>query len=260
METNGIRQSIAAERPAVGTAVFTGSPALVETLGGLGVDFAWIDLEHGAGSPYDAEQLAHLARAADTVETELMVRIPKPEPAMVRKVLDTGVRNVLVPRVETAAEVAQAVEAGHFDYEGAVGDRGMALARANNWGLEMEGYPEREDDTVLVGAMIENETAIDNLDDILAVPELGFVFIGPADLSVSVGRPLETGSEAVQGRIERIVRRCTEADVPVAGIAPDAAAASSMAAEGYQILVVDSDIEAIQDRVRDRLEQLDGTL
>lgn len=260
MGTNLVRESIESGTPAVGAAVFTGAPALVELIGRVGVDFAWVDLEHGAGSPYDAHRLEHLARAADASETELMVRVPSPTPVIVRKVLDTGVRNVLVPRVETADQVRRAVRAGRFEFDEEIGDRGLALARANAWGLDMDGYPEREDDSVLVGAMIENETAIDNLDEILAVPELGFVFIGPADLSVSVGRPLELEGDAVQRRIQDVVTRCTEANVPVAGIASDVSAASSMADEGYQILVVDSDIKAIQARVRDRVSCLDDAL
>jgi 2-dehydro-3-deoxyglucarate aldolase len=257
---NKLKQALQGEQPAVGGAVLTGSPLFVETLGDIGFDFVWVDLEHLGPSPYDASYLEHLTRAADTGGTELIVRIPRPEPAIIRKVLDAGVRNVLVPRIESAEEVERAVRAANYVYKGETGERGLALSRANGWGIEMEEYTVTEDESVLIGAMIENETAIERLDEILRVPELGFAFIGPADLSASVGHPLDISNTDVQNRITQVIQRCADADIPVAGIAPERSAVPEMIEDGYDILVVDSDIEAVQERASDRLEMVKDSM
>jgi 2-dehydro-3-deoxyglucarate aldolase len=244
--SNEVRELLEADDVPLGAAAITGSPAVVELLGEMGHDFVWLDLEHGAGSPYNARTTERRARAADAAGTELLVRVPSPDPAVIRKVLDTGVRNVLVPRVETAAEVRRAVEAGYFAYDGDVGERGFSLARANQYGEDMAGYATAEDDAVLVGAMIENERAVRNVEEILSVPSLGFVFVGPSDLSVSAGHAGNPGHPDVQEQIDRVLDAAAEAGVPVAGIVLGEAEPRAMIDRGYRMLAVGSDVGAIR--------------
>src|SRR6056297_399993 len=108
---NGLRRALEAGETVFGAAAATYSPTVVEILGDVGLDYVWIDLEHGGPSPYDSTALAELTRAAEAGGIELLVRLPKPEPALVRKVLDAGVRTVLLPRIETAEQLRPAVEA-----------------------------------------------------------------------------------------------------------------------------------------------------
>lgn len=224
-------------------------PNLVEVYGSLELDFVWIDLEHAGPDPYDAEGIENLARAADVADVEIVLRLPTNEPALVRKVLDTGVRNVLVPRVETAAEVRRSVEAAHFSYDGGVGDRGLAGVRANCWGDDMADYTARSDRDVQVGVMIENERALANLEDILAVDELGFAFVGPWDLSHSLGHPLEEDHDLVQAAIGDIEDECADAGVPAMGFVGGGEDAAEKTQAGYQLLVVGSDVEALRSGV-----------
>jgi len=243
--SNAVREMLEEGDVPIGAAAITRSPVVVELLGEMGHDFIWLDLEHGAASPADARTLEHHARAADAAGTELVVRVSSLDPAVVRKVLDTGVRNVLIPRVETAEEVEGAVEAGHFEYDGGVGDRGFALARSNRYGEQMEGYVTAEDETALVGVMIENETAIRNIEEILSVPELGFVFVGPSDLSVATGHAGNPGHPDVQKHVDTILDAAADAGVPVAGVAIGEEP-QSMVERGYRMLAVGSDVGAIR--------------
>ncbi|AHG02996.1 aldolase [Halobacterium sp. DL1] len=231
-------------------------PNLVEVYGSLGLDFVWIDLEHAGPSPYDAERLEDLARAADLAGVEVVLRLPTKDPSLVRKTLDTGVRNILIPRVETAAEVRQTVASAHFSYDGAVGDRGLAGVRANRWGADMDSYTSRSDRHVQVGVMIENERAVANVEEILAVDELGFAFIGPWDLSHSLGHPLEEEHDSVQAAIADIEDACADADVPVMGFVGDSEDAAEKAEAGYQLLVVGSDVDALRSALGDRVEEI----
>lgn len=229
-------------------------PNLVELYGSIGLDFVWLDLEHAGPSATDAERIENVARAADLAGIEVVLRLPTGDPSLVRKCLDTGVRNVLVPRVETAAEVRRCVEAAHFSYDGGVGDRGLAAVRANRWGEDMDRYTARSDREVRVGVMIETEAALENLEDILAVDDLGFAFIGPWDLSHSLGHPLEEHHETVQAAIETVEEACAEAGVPLMGFVGDEDDAVEKVEAGYQLLVAGSDVDTLRSAMGERIE------
>lgn len=252
--SNALRRALERGEAVYGASVGTFSPTVVETLGELGYDYAWLDFEHGGPSPYDSTVFEELTRAADVTDLELLVRIPAPDPVLVRKVLDAGVRTILVPRIETAAEVRRAVEAAHFEYDGGAGERGVGVGRTSRWGGDFETYMDREDEEVLVGAMVENQRAVANLDDILSVPELGFAFVGPADLSVSLGHPMEKDHPDVRAAIERTREACLDAGVPVGCIQNDPEDARAAVDDGYQILRIGGDIGSVRRTLASRLD------
>ena len=138
-----VRDALEVGEVALGARTSTYSPAAVEVFGGLGLDFVWIDLEHGGPSADDAGAIEALVRAAESAGVEPLVRLPTGEGYLVRSVLDAGVRTVLVPRVETAAEVREAVAAARFTQDGAPGTRGSASGRASDWGAKPGDYVER---------------------------------------------------------------------------------------------------------------------
>ncbi|WP_423751582.1 HpcH/HpaI aldolase family protein [Salinirarus marinus] len=252
--TNHLRRTLEAGESAYGAQAATFSPAVVEVYGSLGLDWVWVDLEHAGPSPWDGQWLSDLTRAADVADIELLVRLPGGDPKLIRKALDAGVRTLLIPRVESAAEVREAVAATRFRYDGGPGDRGVARGRVTEWGRDTDGYVEEEDANVTLGVMIENAAAVESLDDILAVPDLGFVFVGPADLSVSLGRPLEKGHPDVRGHVDRIERAALDAGVPLAGIASSAEAVRDAEDRGYQLLRIGGDISSAQSVLGERLD------
>ena len=235
----------------------TYTPAVVELCGELGLDFVWIDLEHGGPSPWDATALEHLARAAERGGTELLVRIPTGEPALVRKVLDTGVRNVFVSRVEGATEVRRAVRASRFTVGDEPGERGLASPRARRWG-QREGYVGRADAEAMVGVTIENRAAVDDIEAILDVPELGFVFVGPLDLSVSVGHPGELTHPDVVAAVDRVLEAARAAGVPVGGLGFGMDDVNAKAEAGYQMLNLGSTTGALTSAVEAWLAGYEG--
>ncbi|EMA65553.1 HpcH/HpaI aldolase family protein [Halorubrum kocurii] len=232
------------------------SPTLVELYGELGVDFVWLDFEHGGPDPWDATQLENLLRAAERTGVELLVRLPDTDPTLVRKALDLGARNVFLPRVDTAEEVRDAVRSARFRYDGGPGDRGLASPRAARWGLA-DDYVAAEDRETLVGVTVETAASVENIDDILAVPELGFVFIGPFDLSVSLGRPGEIDHPEVREAVEAVRSKAVEADVPVGGLGFGMDDVNEKAENGYQILNLGSTTGAIEGAVTGWLDAAD---
>jgi 2-dehydro-3-deoxyglucarate aldolase len=173
---------------------------------------------------------------------------------VIGKVLDTGVRTVLVPRVETAAEVRRAVRACRFSYDGGVGERGVAHARASGWGADVD--PDREDGTVLVGTMLETRAAVENVEEILSVPELGFAYFGPGDLARTFGRPGEVDHPEVQDALETAREACLEAGVPAGISATDLDGAERAVEDGHRLVRVGDELSAVRQLLGDRLDAL----
>jgi 2-dehydro-3-deoxyglucarate aldolase len=257
---NGLRRALERGETVFGASCATFSPTVIETLGDVGLDFVWLDFEHGGPSPYDSTALEELTRAAETADVDLLVRLPAPEPPLVRKVLDAGVRTVLLPRIETAAELRPAVEAAYFAYDGDVGDRGVGVGRSGRWAGYVDSFVGGEDSEVLVGTMIENERAVENIEEILAVPQLGFAFVGPADLAMSMsdGDPLAKHPDAVQSAIDRALEACLDAGVPAGRIRNSVEEARAAAAAGYRIVRIGGDVGSIRATLGDRLDALDS--
>jgi len=243
-------------RTAIGARTVTTTPTMVEVYGHLGFDFVWLDLEHCGGSPYDGDLLTEYTRAADAQNVDLLVRLPTGEPSLVRKVLDTGVRSLLVPQVETADDIKPAIEAARYTYDGRPGTRGSGIGRENVWTAEIPVDTDEVDDRISVGCMVETATAVRNLDEILSVPELGFVFVGPSDLSISYGHPFERTHPEVTGAIESIEAACRDAGVPLGGVTDDTQAARSKLEAGYRLLRVGDEVSSARTVLGGRLDEL----
>ena len=263
-QENGLKYGLEEGDALFGASVETGTPSLVELYGEVGLSWVWLDLEHKNPSAYDSSYLEGVVRAAECANTELIVRVPDTNPAGIRKVLDAGVRNIIVPRVETASDVRQAVKASQFEYAGRPGERGVSFGRASTYGssLSMDGgsqFHKTEDENVLVGALIENETAVENLDEILEVPELGFIFPGPGDLGVSMGHTLEYGHPEVSEALRTVESKCEQAGVPLLGLlgsnfqtVPDALDAIE---NGYQLIGIGNEFSILKDSLAETLSE-----
>ncbi|WP_336023816.1 HpcH/HpaI aldolase family protein [Halobellus salinisoli] len=255
---NSFRRAIESGDAVFGARSSTFSPTVIEIYGELGIDFVWLDFEHMGPSPWDSSVFEELTRAAEVGGTELFVRLPSGDPSLLRKVLDAGVRNLFIPRVDDAEEVREAVKATRFVYDGEPGERGMASGRSRTWGLGSDDYIETEDREVCLGVMIEKTTAVEELDEILSVPELGFVFIGPSDLSVQMGHPGDKTHPEVVAQIEEITEACHAADVPTGVIKTDPDAIESAVDDGHQIIRIGGDLASVKSVLSDRLDAIES--
>ncbi|WP_254546879.1 HpcH/HpaI aldolase family protein [Halomarina pelagica] len=253
---NEVRSRLESGEIVLGARAETASPVLVEVYGQLGYDFVWLDLEHAGPSPYDGTAFDALVRAAEIADVELLVRVPHAESPLVHKVLDTGVTTLLVPQVESADQVERAVRAARFEFDGEPGNRGWGGGRPTKWGADAEGFTERQDGQVLVGAMIERRSAVESVEEILSVAHLGFVFIGANDLSISMGHPRETDHPEVAAAIERVESACLDAGVPFGAPRHDTEAAAAAIDDGYTVLRVGDEVGAVREVLGDRIDAL----
>lgn len=218
----------------VGTFVKTPSPHVVEILGHAGLDFAVIDQEH---APIGIAQMDMLVLAGRAAGLPLLSRRWGGAKDWIAPLLDLGLDGVMVPHV-LDAETAEAVcDAVRFTR----GKRGLSPSpRAGNYGgMGLAEYRETSDARSIVMLQIEDECALDHLDAIAALPDVDMLFVGPADLSQSMGVAMP--SPQLDAAIERIIAAGRKAGVAVGLFVGDPAQIKGWHAKGISLFVCGSD-------------------
>jgi len=234
MNAERLRQALGSRSVVYGTWVQTPSPEVVEILGSAGWDFVILDLEHG---PYGMETIPHLARAADAASMAALVRVPASAPHDVGKALDLGVAGIVTPGV-TSAAIGQAVVAlTRFPPHGG---RGSSPSTRQ---LRYSAVPFATltaDDAVrpIVVLQVEARLATSDLASILGIDGLNVIFIGPYDLSTTLGLPGQFEHPKVREAIGEIVERAAERNVAVGIWVPDAKSARFWVDRGVRFVTV----------------------
>jgi 4-hydroxy-2-oxoheptanedioate aldolase len=178
------------------------APSVVEMAAYAGFDFVLVDTEHGVS---DGVELEHHLRAADAAGIPAIVRVGAPTAAEILRALDGGATGIVVPHVADADAAAEAVRHAHYP---PVGTRGLAVStRAGRQGAAgLREHLARADRTTLVLVQVEDAEAVTRIDAIVDVPRVDGVFLGPTDLSLSLGHPGELDHPAVAAAIDRVAR------------------------------------------------------
>jgi 2-keto-3-deoxy-L-rhamnonate aldolase RhmA len=208
MLENRTKAKLAAGDAVFGCFVRSAEPALAEYVAMLGWDFLVFDAEHGSLQPAQVEDLC---RAVEPRGTTPLVRVTTNDPPTILRFLDTGVHGAHIPWVNGAAAAEQAVQSVKYAPRGI---RGLAGSRASEWGLRepLSAYVERANRETLVVIHIETQDAVDAIDDYLAVDGVDVLFLGPTDLSQSLGHPGDTGHPDVVAALERVAKAVVGSD------------------------------------------------
>ena len=184
------------------------SPEMVEFCGLVKFDWVFIDGEHMGIGP---ETCRDLVRAAHGVGAGALVRVPSADPSVMLGYLETGAFSLLVPHINTAADAGAAVRAGRYPPRGTRG--AGSGSRSANFGLTQTPaeYFERASRETLIVPQIEDIEAVEHLEEILAVPELEALFVGPGDLSASMGFAGQAQHPEVQAVVEGVIARAKAA-------------------------------------------------
>ncbi|EIC22322.1 HpcH/HpaI aldolase family protein [Thiorhodovibrio frisius] len=175
-----IRQRLANGGRSIGSWMQIGHPSIAEIMGAGGYDWIAVDLEHGS---IGISQLPNLFRALELGGTLPMARLARGHPKDCKLALDAGAGGVIVPMIESAEQLQAVCQACRWP---PAGNRGVSFSRANLYGQRFDEYA-LEAQAPLVVAMIEQARALDHLEDILQVPGLDALLIGPYDLAASLG-------------------------------------------------------------------------
>jgi 2-keto-3-deoxy-L-rhamnonate aldolase RhmA len=223
MKPNRMKAKMAQGEPALGCSLMFPSPQVVEMLGYAGFDWVLIDCEHGSIGPVDVELMA---MACDAVGITAIARPKTNAVSDIQAVLDRGVMGVQVPHVNTGEEARRTVAAVKF---GPGAARGLAAGtRPDRWGLgaRMPDFAQAANQQSLICIQLEHELALHNIADLLAVDGIDVFFIGPSDLSQSMGFPGNAKAPPVARAIETALARIT-----AAGRTPGMPASSETLAE-----------------------------
>ena len=188
------------DQGALGPFMITSDPAYVEAAGYAGYDFVLLDMEHGPGT---FENLQNLIRAANVAGVCPVVRVPRGMDIWIDRALDVGAGALLVPQIDTADQVRAVVSAAKY---GPVGTRGTnRFVRSACYGAMpgSEYFAKAQETVVIIQA--EGKKAVENLDEILDVPGVDVLFIGPYDLSSSLGHVGEVNHPDVIACIQGII-------------------------------------------------------
>jgi 2-dehydro-3-deoxyglucarate aldolase len=178
---NKVKEKLKAGQVSLGSWVMIGHQASAEILAAAGFDWITVDMEH---TSIGYETLPVLLAAIRSRGPEPFVRVEANDPAVIKRVLDCGASGIIVPLVNSAAEAEAAARAARYP---PAGFRGVSLGRASDYGANFPDYFRSINDEVLVVAQIEHYLAVEAIDSILAVPGVDAVFLGPYDLSGSMG-------------------------------------------------------------------------
>lgn len=222
-----------------------GGNTVPEMLGGAGFDWVLIDCEH---APLETvEVLPALQAIAAYPEVSAIVRPASNDPVLFKRILDMGAQTLLVPFVETAEEAAAAVRAMRY---GPSGIRGMAgMTRATRYG-RVENYFTTAQDQLCLIAQVETVRGLDNLEAIATVDGVDGVFIGPADLSASLGLPGQIDHPDVLAHIETAIARLQSIDTPAGVMALNPPSAKAFIAQGCLFTAVGVDLVLLAEATR----------
>jgi 2-dehydro-3-deoxyglucarate aldolase len=233
-----LKEKISAGRTTIGSWIQLGEPALTEILATGGFDWLCIDLEHTTISLASAGELIRIAELAGC---PTLVRLSSHDPAQIKRVLDAGATGIIAPMVNNADQAAAIVSAATYPPRGT---RGVGLARAQRYGVGFAEYLEHIEDALVCIVQIEHIEGVRNLDEILAVKGVDGFFVGPYDLSASLGLPGQFEHPDVVAAMDAVGSVVGRSGV-VAGIhvvAPNPDRLREVIGNGYRFVAYASDM------------------
>jgi 2-dehydro-3-deoxyglucarate aldolase len=218
----------------IGTIVSLASPEVAELLAGVGFDWLFIDAEHSALDPIQAQRLMQGAGR----DMPCLVRLPSAAEVPIKKALDSGAAGIIAPQVNTAQAAEQVVRLAKYAPDG---QRGVGVGRAHGYGLGFQQYVSSANQLVAVVVQAEHVEAVEHIGEIVAVPGIDAVLVGPYDLSASLGKPGQVDDPEVRAAIDRITSACKQAGVKLGIFGMTAGAVRPYIAAGYTLIVAGID-------------------
>jgi 4-hydroxy-2-oxoheptanedioate aldolase len=249
-----IKEALASGEVLVGPFAVSGSPGVVETIGYAGFDFAIIDTEHAPISPYGTE-LENLIRTAWSADLAPIVRTTWNDRGQILKAMDMGASAVVVPHVNTAEEAAAAVSAAYYAPKGRRSAAPPTLGSKRGF-VDWATYYQQGLDNTLVFLLIEELQAVENIEEIAAVPGVGGIFFGPFDLAVSMGRPASAFEPDVPEERERVYAAAKANGLPIADLAWNVPSALEKIKMGAQLISLGTDVTLLANALRNLLAEI----
>lgn len=232
MKKNYLKEALIKGEKTFGPFLKFTDPAVVEIMGFAGFNFVIIDQEHG---PISVETAQNMIRAAESANITPIIRVAKNDESLILRALDIGAQGIEIPQINCKADALKAVNSVKYFPQGM---RGMCryVRAANYSSIDKFKYFESANEETMIIIHIEGIQGINNLDEILTVSGIDVIFIGPYDLSQSLGIPGQVGNPLVEEKMQEVVLRCSQQKIAVGTFADDVQAAKKWVSLGVQYM------------------------
>ena len=252
---NKVKEKLNRGEPVLGTFFEIGSSTAVEGLGIAGLDFLVIDTEHG---PFDVESTLEFIRAAELKDLTPFVRVKDQSRSSILKMLDIGAKGLIIPFIKTVADVKKIVEYGKYF---PVGERGVYFARPVSYGYEetaddLNNYFKVCNSETMLIPQCETKGCLENIEEIAALDGIDGIFVGPYDLSVGMGKPVQFDGPEFTAAIDRILAACNDAGKPAFIYCGNAEAAKKYIDKGFKGVGIGTDISVYIDAYKSIIKDI----
>lgn len=214
------------------------SPETAEMISKCGFDWLFLDGEHGSASILDWQRVMQAVGG----RSACILRVPSNSEANIKRALDVGADGVIVPMVNTAEQACDAVAWSRYPPQGR---RGIGLARAHGYGLDFADYMARANEDIAVVLQVEHIDAAENIDAIIAVDGVDAIFVGPYDLSASMGKTGQIDDPEVREVIDRVAMACKQREMPLGYFGVTADSVKPLIENGYRLICAGTDADFI---------------
>jgi 2-dehydro-3-deoxyglucarate aldolase len=225
--------------------------SIVEILADAGFNWLCVDMEHSVIDYFESQQLIAAIQAKGI---EAYVRVGENNTRIIKRILDAGADGIIVPMVNSKIDALKAIEAVKYPPKG---KRGVGLARAQKYGFGFDEYKANSDDIKLI-VQIEHVDAVNNLEEILSLEEIDGTFIGPYDLSGSMGKPGKYDDDDVKDILNHYENVVEEYDklVGIHVIQPDYRLVIDKIKKGYDFIAFSLDTLFLGHIARNQMNQI----
>ncbi|MEL7606481.1 MAG: aldolase/citrate lyase family protein [Sedimentibacter saalensis] len=252
---NMVKQKLSNNETVLGTFFQMGSTTAMECLGITGLDYTIIDTEHG---PFDVESAMDYIRVAELKNITPFVRIKDITRSSILKMLDAGAKGLIIPCVETVEQVKNIVEYGKYS---PVGKRGFIYGRVSEYGnsedaSSIDKYMKICNDNTMLIPQCETIGCLENIEEIVAMDGVDGIFVGPYDLSISMGVPGQFDNPEFKKALKRVLDACRNSSKPILIFTGSIEAAKSYFEEGYNGVAYNLDTAMYINAFRKAIEQI----
>ena len=245
------RQRLKEGEVLLSTLVSLPSPEIAELLSKLDFDWLFIDAEHGPFSTLDIQRM--LQATADNFPC--LIRVPSNDVVSIKRALDIGAAGIIVPQINSADEAQAAVRAAKYP---TLGNRGVGLARAHEYGLSFTDYLQRADQDTCVVIQAETPGAVNDIENIVSIKDVDAVLIGPYDLSANLGYTGEIDHPEVITAINKVTDACKQANVKLGYFGVNAQAVLPYKEKGFTLLTIGVDTLFVSNSAQLLLEEMNS--
>ncbi len=236
MKENRVKKMLKDGKIVLGPFVAGAYPGTVEIIGYAGFDFAILDMEHG---PLDARLVEDMCRAADVSGLSPIIRVRKNDPPQILRALDIGSAGVQIPQIEGKEDAQAASRAAKYRPSG---ERGLSpYVRATDYSARGTKITDELNEETMTVIHVEGIKGIENLGDIITVSDIDVIFLGPYDLSQSLGMPGQVKDPRVINHMKEAVSKIRDAKMAVGTFADDVESAKMWIDAGIQYISISVD-------------------